>query len=393
MLNKKHTKEGRQGLGRLLTTIMAICLPMLAAAFFSGSFFKLGSAPVAHAAGHEVVAVVNVSITSGGFSPNSITINPGTQVTWTNNCCDRVRVRDSQHNLFDSDDFGRGQSFSYTFVSPGTIGVEEERNGFFMTVHVTGTPGPTGTSGTTRTPGGTGTPGATGTVGTPGTPGTPGPTNTPISGQVVEVLIVSEDFPGYDPANITIQSGTTVRWRNLFDDEHTTTSPGNWDSGEMERGATFDVTLIVNGTYNYFCAFHEDIAGSVTVVGGPTATPQVSPTTAAGTVDVSIQNFAFQPQNATILVGSTVRWTNSDASAHTATSPGNWDSGNLAQNQTFSHTFNTAGSFNYICSYHPGMTGNITVVLPGQNTPTPLPTNTPQATNTPAPTNTPAARP
>jgi hypothetical protein len=89
---------------------------------------------------------------------------------------------------------------------------------------------------------------------------------------------VGEDFPGYNPANITVQSGTTVRWNNVDLDEHTTTSPGNWDSGEIPQGGSFQTTLIVNGTYNYFCLFHVDMAGSVTVIGGPTATPQVSNT-------------------------------------------------------------------------------------------------------------------
>jgi plastocyanin len=60
-------------------------------------------------------------------------------------------------------------------------------------------------------------------------------------------------------------------------------------------------------------------------------------------------------------VGTTVTWTNNDPSQHTATSTGNFDSGVLAQGGTFSFTFDTAGTYDYICSLHPNMTGQIVV--------------------------------
>ncbi len=387
MSYKNHSEGRRQGFGRLLTTIMAICLPVIAAAFFSGSFFKLGTAPVAHAAGHQAASNVAVSISDSSFNPNPVTINPGDSITWTNNGTRRHRVRDAAHNLFDSSDLNPGQSFSFTFNQSGTIPYLDERDGFTGTINVTGTPGPTGTAGTTGTPGATGTAGTTGTPGATGTVGTPLPTNTPGSGQLHQINIFNDDE--FSPANITINSGDTVRWTNYDGDTHTATSPGNFNSGDMNTGQSYQVTLINNGTYSFFCAYHSQMQGTITVVGGPTATPQVTSTPGAGTIDVSIQNFAFQPQNVTVLVGSTVRWTNLDGSSHTSTSPGNWDSGNLNQGQTFSRTFDTVGTYNYFCGYHTGMTGSITVITQGQNTPTPAPTNTPQPTNTPAPTNTP----
>jgi plastocyanin len=83
---------------------------------------------------------------------------------------------------------------------------------------------------------------------------------------------------------------------------------------------------------------------------------------ATGAQAIQIQNYAFAPASLTVPVGTTVTWTNLDSAPHTATSPsGAWDSGNLDQGESFSHTFAEAGSFDYHCSYHPNMTGTIVV--------------------------------
>jgi plastocyanin len=79
-----------------------------------------------------------------------------------------------------------------------------------------------------------------------------------------------------------------------------------------------------------------------------------------GAIEVWIQSNAFSPSNRTVSVGTTVTWTNKDAVAHTVTGTG-WGSGNLAQNATFTHTFDTAGSYPYHCTIHPSMTATITV--------------------------------
>ncbi len=77
---------------------------------------------------------------------------------------------------------------------------------------------------------------------------------------------------------------------------------------------------------------------------------------------VSIQNFAFSPASITVPVGTTVTWTNMDATAHTVTQDGGgFDSGHLAQNASFSQTFNTKGTFGYHCAIHPFMTATVTV--------------------------------
>jgi plastocyanin len=77
---------------------------------------------------------------------------------------------------------------------------------------------------------------------------------------------------------------------------------------------------------------------------------------------VEIADFAFGPAEITIAVGGTVTWTNTDNQAHTATSSGNFDTGAIDPGATASVTFDEPGTFTYICSFHPFMTGTITVV-------------------------------
>ena len=84
--------------------------------------------------------------------------------------------------------------------------------------------------------------------------------------------------------------------------------------------------------------------------------------------DVTIQDFFFSPTPVTINVGDTVRWTNNGPSPHSSTSDTSvWDSGVLNVGQTFSFTFNTAGTYLYHCSVHPSMHGS--VVVNGANNP------------------------
>jgi plastocyanin len=94
----------------------------------------------------------------------------------------------------------------------------------------------------------------------------------------------------------------------------------------------------------------------------PSGTAPSQAPAAGGDASVTIQDFAFGPPSLSVAAGTTVTWTNADGAAHTATADdGSFDSGPLAQGQTFSHTFDTAGTFTYICTIHPTMKGTITV--------------------------------
>jgi len=75
---------------------------------------------------------------------------------------------------------------------------------------------------------------------------------------------------------------------------------------------------------------------------------------------VTIQNFSFQPAELTIKKGETVTWINQDTVGHTITGD-SLDSKLLENGQSFSHTFNEAGTYTYNCAPHPYMKGKIIV--------------------------------
>ncbi|HSR31628.1 MAG TPA: cupredoxin family copper-binding protein [Anaerolineae bacterium] len=81
-------------------------------------------------------------------------------------------------------------------------------------------------------------------------------------------------------------------------------------------------------------------------------------------VEVNIEGFAFMPDPLVVPAGTTVRWTNKDDVSHTVTSdlPGLLDSGTLLPGERFEYRFDTAGSYSYICTIHPSMTGTVIVL-------------------------------
>lgn len=94
---------------------------------------------------------------------------------------------------------------------------------------------------------------------------------------------------------------------------------------------------------------------------GPMRGFGAAPTAPAGT-SVRMAGSRFEPSTLTIAVGDTVRWFNDDALPHTVSATDrSWDSGNLAPGQAFEHRFEAAGSYPYLCRYHPGMVGSIEV--------------------------------
>ena len=95
-------------------------------------------------------------------------------------------------------------------------------------------------------------------------------------GEVVDIMIHHFAF---EPPEITIEQGTTVRWTNMDFIIHTATSqtgPGTlipsglFDSGELNFGDTFEFTFQTPGTAYYFCIPHgSSMQGTVHVIPMP----------------------------------------------------------------------------------------------------------------------------
>ncbi|HSJ36361.1 MAG TPA: cupredoxin family copper-binding protein, partial [Acidimicrobiia bacterium] len=64
----------------------------------------------------------------------------------------------------------------------------------------------------------------------------------------------------------------------------------------------------------------------------------------------------------TVKAGTTVTWTNQDNMMHTVTAvDGSFDSGFMDAGQTWSHTFDEPGEYEYFCSPHPWMRAKVIV--------------------------------
>jgi plastocyanin len=86
------------------------------------------------------------------------------------------------------------------------------------------------------------------------------------------------------------------------------------------------------------------------------------PSVLAADRGVTIEDFAFGPQTVTINVGDRVTWTNRDAVEHTATATnGSFDTGNIGEGDSAGVRFTVAGTYRYLCTPHPTMTGTVVV--------------------------------
>lgn len=111
------------------------------------------------------------------------------------------------------------------------------------------------------------------------------------------------------------------------------------------------VLFLIGGLYYYQSYNYSAPNPSAGITGTPNS---------QGSNQVSIKNFAFSPSELVIKKGDTVVWTNNDSAPHTISGSG-FQSNDLANGQSYSFTFSTIGTFDYICGVHPSMKGKIIV--------------------------------
>lgn len=95
-----------------------------------------------------------------------------------------------------------------------------------------------------------------------------------------DVVIVMTDAMTFEPSEVTIPVGSTVEWVNQDNLPHTTTirdhalplemlpdGAAAWDSGLLQRGERFRVTLSTPGEYRYVCTLHlaQNMVGRIRV--------------------------------------------------------------------------------------------------------------------------------
>ncbi|MDH3247434.1 MAG: cupredoxin domain-containing protein [Acidimicrobiia bacterium] len=339
--------SGRQPLRPLLAKAWMAALAFLLFSLSPGLAAALAGAPV------------TISIGSA-LDPNSVTIEPGTTVTWVNNDSERHRMASrSGPERFDTGNLDPGQSFTMTFELEGTYSYLDDRNdensAYFGTITVqSGAP-------STPPPGGGG--------------GGGGPVSIDVGDRI------------YLPASVTVSPGTAITWRNIDSSPHTVTDrAGSFDSGIFDTGGTYTRTFDTPGTYQYFCTLHSDMVGTVSVTGSggeappppeptpPPTTPPPPPPPPTTPGSVTIFDNGYTPASLSVSEGTTVTWTNTGAAPHTATDrSGRFDSGFMMTGDSFSQTFTTAGTYQYFCTIHPEMVATITVTGAGGEAPPPPP--------------------
>jgi plastocyanin len=85
----------------------------------------------------------------------------------------------------------------------------------------------------------------------------------------------------------------------------------------------------------------------------------------APSAEISIENFSFSPAALTVAPGTSVTWVNNDEEPHNIVNVGQatrlFRSQGLDGGDKYAFVFDQPGTYEYICSIHPRMSGKIIV--------------------------------
>ncbi len=88
-----------------------------------------------------------------------------------------------------------------------------------------------------------------------------------------EMTVDIEGF-AFQPATLTVPSGTIVTWTNQDNAPHTvTSSDGTLDSGNLKKGQEFSFNFTEPGVYDYHCKIHPSMRGEIEVTSAKEAAP------------------------------------------------------------------------------------------------------------------------
>jgi plastocyanin len=323
------------------------------------------------------------------MSERDVRVSVGDVVRFVNRDDERHRMRSrSGPSEFDTGDLEPGEAYQVRLTEAGTYTYIDERNddaAAYQGRIVVGSDGGSASGGTAD--------GSTG--GSTGGSTSPSGGSTPPSGGIADgstggtvatsaSVTIGDDF--YQPTSVRIAVSGAVTFRNTGGDEHSATSSA-FDTGVLGGGTSARKTFHAAGTYAFLCIFHSDMRGTVEVVGpdrpgtaqpeAPRGTPTPAPTVvpapsadptprlvgASSDVAVDAADFAFRPATIDVAAGGRVSWTNRGVAPHSVTAKdGAFESGMLQAGATFVQTFETPGSYAYLCAFHPEMTATIRVV-------------------------------
>ena len=100
------------------------------------------------------------------------------------------------------------------------------------------------------------------------TPSTPPPQGAPLASSSVMIPVGASTLGNraFVPAELNIAPGTLVTWINADSTTHTSTSNvDGWHSGNIAPGGEFSFAFQTAGTFQYHCAIHPGMVGTVVV--------------------------------------------------------------------------------------------------------------------------------
>lgn len=113
--------------------------------------------------------------------------------------------------------------------------------------------------------------------------------------------VTIQDF-SFTPASVTVNMGESVTWRNTGGDPHTATAnAGAFDTGVLNPGQSKTIVFGTAGTFDYHCAIHASMRGTVTVLAvvvttpPPTPLPTVAPTPSPTVAPTPVPTIAPTP--------------------------------------------------------------------------------------------------
>lgn len=207
---------------------------------------------------------------------------------------------------------------------------------------------------------------------------------------------------GYDPADVTLDVGGKVTWRNNGATMHTVTADDGSFDEELQPGEKITISFPKAKAIRYSCKPHPWMKGSVKAGAAtlkpdkdtndrtsapPIGTePPTAPPAGAGPQTFNVaavepdaanpMGWGFAPPALTMRVKDTIVWKNDGAQPHTVTADDGTFDANLEPGATFRFTATETGSITYSCKPHPWMKGTVQILAAGidpGSAPPPLP--------------------
>jgi len=84
----------------------------------------------------------------------------------------------------------------------------------------------------------------------------------------IDIFLIEANY--FEPTDALVEPGTTLLWINRGQEPYTVTADdGQFDSGVLNPGDTFLITVEGSGKLTYHCTLHPEMMGSI-IVASPT---------------------------------------------------------------------------------------------------------------------------